>query len=234
MTEQTNADPLRRRTFLTGVLTALPMQIATIPFGVIFGALAIEAGLTLVETMAMTSLVVAGAAQLVALQMLVDEAPALLIVFTAAFVNVRMAIYSAALALHWPGVGTWPRVLAAWFLNDQSYALSIRRYEDRNESQAEKVSFFMGVGVCCLSCWLGACLAGASLGAHIPRSWPTEFAVPVVFIALAAPWLRTAPNLAAAIVAGGTSLALADWAGGVIVAMAAGIGIGLLFDRRHA
>lgn len=224
-----------RRSFMTGVLSALPLQIATVPFGVIFGALAIEAGLTLTETMVMTSIVVAGAAQLVALQMLVDEAPTWLIVFTAAFVNLRMAIYSAAMSMHWPNVGPWPRVLAAWFLNDQSYALSIRRYDERDEPEQVKVWFFFGVAVCCLTFWISSCLAGAALGANIPANWPTDFMVALVFIALAAPWLRSFPNIGAAIVAGGVSLALARWGNGagVIVALIAGIAVGMMLSRRE-
>ncbi|MEM9371404.1 MAG: AzlC family ABC transporter permease [Pseudomonadota bacterium] len=233
MTDQVYGAPSGGRSFLAGMLAALPLQIATVPFGVIFGALAIEAGLSLFETMAMTSIVVAGAAQLVALQMLVDEAPALLIVLTAAFVNLRMAIYSAALAMHWPTVGPWPRVLAAWFLNDQSYALSIRRYEDRNEPEPQKVRFFFGVGVCCLTCWIGSSIAGAALGAHIPENWPTEFAIPVVFIALVAPWLGSAPNIAVAVLSGGVSLALVNLDGGVIVALIVGIGLGLVLSGHE-
>ncbi|MEM8842772.1 MAG: AzlC family ABC transporter permease [Pseudomonadota bacterium] len=219
--------------FFKGVANALPLQIATVPFGVIFGALAIDAGLSLGETMAMTSIVVAGAAQLVALQMLVDNAPAWLIVFTAAFVNQRMAINSASLWVHWEGVGPRPRVQAAGFLNDQSYALSVRRYVERREPRAARVGFFFGVGTCCLSCWLSACLFGALLGAHLPGSWPTDFAVPVVFISLVAPWLRTWPNAAAAVVAGALSVALAGWANGfgVVVAMIAGIVVGMGMER---
>ncbi|MEM8790218.1 MAG: AzlC family ABC transporter permease [Pseudomonadota bacterium] len=228
-------NPTQTRSFLTGVLNALPMQIATVPFGVIFGALAIEAGLSLTETMAMTSIVVAGAAQLVALQMLVDQAPVWLIVFTAAFVNLRMAIYSAAMAVYWRDAGTWPRVLAAWFLNDQSYALSIRRYADVQEPEQNRVAFFFGVGVCCLTCWILACLVGVAIGNRIPADWPVDFAVALVFVALTAPWLRNWPNLIVAVTAGAVSVALADWASGagVVVAISLAIAVGMLIRGKE-
>ncbi|MBY8974343.1 AzlC family ABC transporter permease [Rhodobacteraceae bacterium NNCM2] len=228
--DQQGVRPVRGSGFLAGFLNALPLQIATIPFGVIFGALAMDAGLSLLQTMAMTTVVVAGAAQLVALHMMTDAAPTWLIVLTAGFVNLRMAIYSAGLAMHWQGVGPWPRVLAAWFLNDQSYALSMRRYDTREESREARVAFFFGVGTCCLGCWISACLAGAIVGTQIPASWPVDFAVPVVFIALVAPWLRNWPNIASAVVAGGLSVLLAGWANGagVIVALVAGIAVGMI------
>ncbi|MEM7508753.1 MAG: AzlC family ABC transporter permease [Pseudomonadota bacterium] len=231
MTGRILTSPLRAWT--RGVVNALPLQIATVPFAMIFGALAVEAGLTLAQTMAMTTIVVAGAAQMVALPMMVDQAPAWLVVFTAAFVNLRMAIYSAALALHWRRVGPWPRVLAAWFLNDQSYALSIRRYESREEPEPARTAYFFGVGCCGLTCWIGATLVGAVLGARIPESWPVDFGPPIVFIALVAPFLRRRADWAAAAVAGGGALALHDVGrgAGIVLAILAGIGTGLLVAR---
>ncbi|MEM1277208.1 MAG: AzlC family ABC transporter permease [Pseudomonadota bacterium] len=212
------------------------MQIATVPFGVIFGALAIEAGLSLVETMAMTSIVVAGAAQLVALQMLVDQAPLWLTVATAAFVNLRMAIYSAAIAIYWREAGPWPRVLAAWFLNDQSYAISIRRYAEVEEPERNRVALFFGIGTCCLTCWIMACLAGAALGTQIPEDWPIDFAVPLVFVAMTAPWLQNWPNVIVALTAGSLSVALADWANGagIILAISVAIVVGMLVGGKRA
>ena len=212
------------------------MQIATVPFGVIFGALAIEAGMSLAETMAMTSIVVAGAAQLVALQMLVDQAPVWLIVATAAFVNLRMAIYSAAMAVYWKEAGPWPRILAAWFLNDQSYALSIRRYAEVQEPERNRIALFFGIGTCCLTCWITASLVGAAIGTQIPDSWPVDFAVALVFVAMVAPWLRSWPNVIVAVTAASLSVALAGWGNGagIIVAIAGAIAVGMLIGGRKA
>ncbi|MEM0943332.1 MAG: AzlC family ABC transporter permease [Pseudomonadota bacterium] len=222
------------RAFLAGALAALPLQLATVPFGAIFGALAVEAGMSLTQTMAMTSIVVAGASQLVALQMLIDGAPPLLIVAAAAFVNLRMAIYSAALALHWKGVGPWPRVLAAWFLNDQSYALSIRRYEARAEAPPTRAGYFFGVGTCCLACWITASLAGALLGQRIPEGWPVEFAPALVFLALAVPFLKSRADWAVAVTSGGLAVILAGLPSGTgfLLAMAVGIAVGMVVSRH--
>jgi len=224
------------RAFRRGALIALPLQVATAPFGLIFGALAIDIGLDAVQTTAMTVIVVAGASQLVALKMLAEHAPPLIIVLTAALVNLRMAMFSAAIAARWRGVGPRPRLLAAWFLNDQSFAVSVRRYDDRPEmTPAERVGFFFGVGACTLSVWIGSTLAGALIGAQLPPQWPLEFAVPVVFIAVSAPLLRGRPSLAAAVTACGLAILLRDLPHGLglVAASTAGIAVGMALTEAR-
>lgn len=224
------------RAFRRGVVVSLPLQVATLPFGLIVGALAIETGLDAVQTIAMTLIVVAGASQLVALQMLAEHAPPLLIVLTAAVVNLRMAMFSAAIAVRWQGVGPRPRLLAAWFLNDQSFAISVRRYDERPEmTPDERVGFFLGTGCCTLSVWIGSCVAGALLGTRLPSEWPLEFAVPVVFLSLAAPMLRNMPNLAAAATACALAMALREVPHGLglIPASAAGIAVGMALTEAR-
>ena len=224
------------RAFRRGVLVSLPLQVATVPFGLIVGALAIEIGLDAVQTIAMTLIVVAGASQLVALQMLAEQAPPLLIVLTAAMVNLRMAMFSAAIAVRWQGVGPRPRLLAAWFLNDQSFAISVKRYDERPEmTPDERVGFFLGTGSCTLSVWIGSCVAGALLGTRLPPEWPLEFAVPVVFLSLAAPMLRNIPSLAAAATACALAVALreAPHGLGLILASAAGIAVGMALTEAR-
>ena len=232
----TGPPPDPYRAYGRGILVALPMQLATAPFGMIFGALAIEIGLDAVQTMAMTVIVVAGASQLVALQMLAEQAPPLMIVLTAVVVNLRMAMYSAAIAARWQGVGPRPRLLAAWFLNDQSFALSVKRY-DQNPLMppSERVGFFFGVGTCTLTFWITGTLIGAVIGAQLPPEWPLEFAVPVVFISISAPMLRGMPNLAAALSACTLAIVLRDLPHGLglIAASMVGIAVGMVLSEAR-
>jgi 4-azaleucine resistance transporter AzlC len=228
--------PNPSRAFRRGVLATVPMQIATIPFGLVFGALAIEIGLNLTETMTMTILIVGGVSQLVALNMLAEQAPPLMVVLTAALVNLRMAMYSAAIAARWQGVGPLPRILAAWFLNDQSFAISLRRYDDDPAMPAvERSAFFLGSGACCLLVWICATLVGALVGTKLPEHWPLEFAVPVVFIAVSAPFLRRWPNLAAGLTACILAVGLRDLPHslGLIAGSLAGIGVGMALSEMR-
>lgn len=225
-----------RRGLAAGVLAALPMLIVVVPFGLLFGAVSREAGLDLLATVVFSALVAAGAAQLVALQMVGEHAPVIVAVLAGAAVNLRMAMYSAAIAPHWEGTGMRLRALAAYFLHDQSYGLSIRRYAERpEESLADRLGFFFGIGGFTLVFWNLSAFAGALIGAGLPPGWGLEVAVPVCFLAIAAPAIRGLSNIVAASV--GVVLALLcaglPWNLGVMVAAAGGIAAGTAVALRR-
>ena len=161
--------PSPSRAFVQGVTASMPVWIAIAPFGLIFGAVAMATGLDIVQTMGMTIIVAAGASQLAALQLMAEDAPALLAIVTGAVINPRMAMYSAALAAQWPDAPLRLRALAAFFLHDQSFALSIRRYGERpDEPMPAKVAFFLGAGISTILLWFGATFVGALFGAQVP------------------------------------------------------------------
>ncbi|MEM6676607.1 MAG: AzlC family ABC transporter permease [Pseudomonadota bacterium] len=217
-----------------GFWAAVPVLLAVIPFAVIFGTVATKAGLTTIEAMAFTTIVTAGASQLAALQVLHDGAPVLLAVLTGAVVNLRMAMYSATLAVHWQGVPMLWRVPAAFFLHDQSFALSMARYSHRDEPLATRVGFYFGVGMTTTTVWSIASYVGVVFGQQIPESWGVDFAVPACFIAVLAPMLRGTPNIVAALVAAVAGVALAGLPAGSGLTIAAALGIvaGLIARRR--
>ena len=88
-----------------GVLDGAPFVLVVVPFAMVFGLLAVEAGLPVVQVMAFSGAVIAGAAQFTALGLMVDGTPTLIVLLTALAVNLRMAMYSAALA---PWLGPAP------------------------------------------------------------------------------------------------------------------------------
>lgn len=224
-----------RRGFRAGLVAALPVLLAVGPFGLIFGVVATEAGLDLAQTLAMTALVIAGASQLATLQLLSDGAPVLVAVATGAVVNLRMAMYSASLALHWQGTPLSLRALAAIVLHDQSYALSVGRYQRRPEEPlADRVGFYFGVGLLTSTVWIAMTLVGATVGKGISDTVDLRFIVPVTFIALVAPMLRGRATLLAAAVAAAVAVALSGlpYGLGLVAGAGAGIAAGLVAERR--
>jgi predicted branched-subunit amino acid permease len=223
--------------FRKGAIASVPTFIAIGPFGAIFGTLATATGLDLVQTMGMTMVVAAGASQLAALQLMDEGAPALVAILTGAVVNLRMAMYSAALAAAWPGAPLRQRAFAAYFLHDQAFALAMRRYAERPaEPVPARVGYFLGVGITVITVWFAATLVGALFGARVPAAWGLDFAVPATFIAITAPLLRTLPHVVAALTAAvlavvGTLLPLGV---GLLLASAGGIAAGLLTERSLA
>ena len=110
--------------FQLGLKQALPFIFIVGPFGLVFGTIASNAGLSVIEALSFSIFVMAGSAQLTALQLMLDGSPTLIVVLSALAVNLRMMMYSASLT---PYLGEAPlkqRILAAYGTLDQSYALA--------------------------------------------------------------------------------------------------------------
>ena len=198
-----------RRAFRQGALAGLPFSIVVVPFGMVFGVVATEAGLNLAETMGFTILVIAGASQLAAVQLMVDNAPTLVVVLTALAVNLRMAMYSAALAPHLGAAPVWQRGLIAYMMVDQAYSVSHLRYETGPPmTLSERVAYYMGVITPICPLWYLATLFGALAGTALPVGLPIDMAVPIAFLAMIGPMLRTLAHMAAAFVSVLGALAL--------------------------
>jgi predicted branched-subunit amino acid permease len=228
-----------KRAYWQGFRDGAPFFIVVTPFALLFGVVATEAGLSVFEALSFSVVVIAGAAQFTALQLLVDNAPVFVALASALAVNLRMAMYSASLTPHVGAAPMWQRALIAYFLVDQSYACSVVAYEkNRDWSVPEKVAYFFGVVTPICPMWYAMTLAGALIGNAIPPEYGLDFAVPITFIALIAPMLRTGAHRAAAMASVVLVLAFA-WLPfnlGLLVAalggMAAGAQVELVLRRR--
>ena len=196
--------------FWQGVIAGAPFVLVVIPFSLLFGVVATESGLDLVQTMAMTVLVIAGASQFAAVQLLSDHAPTFVAILTGLAVNMRMAMYSASLTPHLGKASLGKRALVAYFLVDQNYAVSIADYE-KNPARPlpEKLAFFFGAITPIAPLWYTFTFVGAVAGKAIPPEYALDFAVPITFIAIVAPALRSVPHIAAAFVSVTVALLLA-------------------------
>ncbi len=111
--------------FLRGLRDGAPFLIVAIPFALIFGVVATDAGLYLAQTIGFSLLVIAGAAQFAALQLMLEDASIAFVLAAALAVNLRMAMYSAALVPHLGAAPLWQRALVSYVNFDQSYMRSI-------------------------------------------------------------------------------------------------------------
>lgn len=224
-----------------GFLQALPFILVLLPFGMLFGVVASDAGLDLGQTMGFTVLVLAGASQFTAVQLISDHAPALVVIVSAVAVNLRMAMYSASLVPWLGGARPRDRAWVSYVLIDQTYALALQHYE-RNPrlTMPQRLGYFLGAALATCVPWFVAAALGAIMGRAIPESWALDFAVPITFIALIAPALRSLPHLVAALVAVVAALAFAGLPSGTALfvaaplAMAAGALTEVALERRRA
>lgn len=212
-----------RQAFWRGFRDGAPHVLAVAPFGMVFGIVGTEAGLNLAQVMGFTIIVIAGAAQIAAVQMMADNAPTVIVLATALAVNLRMAMYSAALAPALTDVPIWKRGFMAYLLVDQTYALSTLEYDRRPAmTSAARAAYFFGTATPICGPWVAATWVGAVLGASVPLGIGLDFAVPITFLALVAPMLRTLPHVAAASVSVAVALLLAGLPYGTGLLLAAG------------
>ena len=187
--------------FWRGARDSLPFIFVAGPFGLLFGVLAAEAGLDLTMIFTFSMTVFAGSAQFAALQLLREDAPTLIILASALAVNLRVAMYSASLTPYLGGAPLWQRALAAYFTVDQSYSLSIVKFETEPAMTVpQRMAYFFGTSALIAPLWYTATLVGAVMGSQIPDSWALDFALPIAFLAMIGPMLRTPAHIAAALV----------------------------------
>jgi predicted branched-subunit amino acid permease len=210
-----------RQAFWQGLRDCSPFIIIVVPFSALFGMVATDAGLDILQVVAMSAIVIAGSAQFTALSLLQEGAPVFVVLLAALAVNMRMAMYSAALVPHLGKASLRLRMLMAYVMVDQVYAVSVQTFEKHPKMPlGDKISYYFGcIAIVCIP-WYICTFLGAVLGKSIPASLSPDFAVPVCFIALFAPMLRSLPHIVAAGVSifAAAGFAWLPWNFGLIVA----------------
>lgn len=223
------------QTFLAGVRAEIPLLIGVFPFGLIYGALALGAGLSRAASQMMSSIVFAGSSQFITAQLLHDAAPGFVIVLTIAVVNLRHMLYSASLAPYLSALPMRWKVLLSYLLTDEAYATTVIHYEQEGLTPFGHW-FFLGAGFSLWFTWQVSTAVGIFLGAAIPESWSLDFALPLTFIAMVVPVLKNRPAVAAALSAGAVALLAFSlpYRLGLIVAAIVGIIVGTLLEGRKS
>lgn len=216
--------PSRSAEFLSGVRAQLPLLVGVTPFGLAYGAYAVDSGLSVSLAQAMSAIVFAGASQVVAVELIASGAPALVLIATVALVNLRHMLYSASLAPHVDHLPPRWRWLLSYLLTDEAYAMAIARYRQPDASP-HRHWFFFGTGFALWACWQASTAAGVFGGQAVPESWALDFALPLTFIAILVPALSDRPALAAAALAGLVAVVGFDWPYGLGLLAAALVGI---------
>ena len=109
--------------FWNGVRAELPLLIGVFPFGMIYGALALNAGLSASASQLMSSIVFAGSSQFITAQLVHNAAPAFVIIVTIAVVNLRHMLYSASLAPYLKNLSLQWKVLLSYLLTDEEMCI---------------------------------------------------------------------------------------------------------------
>lgn len=235
-------DPLqhnitRKYEFFRGVKATIPLVVGAIPFGIIYGAVAVNSGISAAGTSAMSALVFAGSSQFIATDLVASGASNLIIVLTTFVVNLRHALYSATLGPHMKHLSQkWLLILGFW-LTDESFVVVANRYNQVDKSPY-KHWFYLGSTVFMYSNWQLVTYIGVVAGQSIPNpeSWGLDFAMVVTFIGMLVPLVKNNPTFVAVVVAGGVAIIANGLPNqfGLLVAALVGIAAGVIAERKLA
>ena len=186
--------------FLKGIMDVSPLMIPVVPFGLIFGVLAIDIGFSPLETMGMSLIIFGGASQIVLLQLFSGGASSLVIISSVGAVNSRHLLYGAVVSEHLSDLKLIWKILISYFLIDQAFAIS-NEYLKKNK-QSNKYFHLVGGGATCWVIWQSTTLLGIVLGEAIPDKLGLSFAVPLTFLALLVNDFRKLINVVVIIISG--------------------------------
>lgn len=189
-----------RSAFWAGMRDQSPGIIGNIPFGLIAGAAATTAGIDPWLGIGMSILIFAGASQLAAIALLAQHAPAGIVVLTVAVVNLRMMMYSAAIAPYFRASRTAKKWLIAYLLTDHAFALITSKFSpDRPPHHIE--AYYFGASAGMWVTWQLCVVIGVFAGTLVPAKFALDFAIPLIFLSLVLPALQTRAHWSAAGVA---------------------------------
>lgn len=147
--------------FRQGARAGIVAAISSAPFGIIFGALAIDNGLTPFEAVLMSATLYAGASQIVGVELFGENIPAWAVILSVFAVNFRHILYSAALTPLLASLDGKRKALAFFFLIDAQFAESLKRADRR---QPVTLRWYLTMALIVYVCWVATTLAGALFG----------------------------------------------------------------------
>jgi predicted branched-subunit amino acid permease len=233
MSDASNTSTSPRTAFRAGALDCATLLPSYIPFGLVCGVAAVNAGLGEMGALALAAFAFAGSSQAVLTQFISSGAPLFIAILSGLVLNLRMAVYSAAISPRIAGASKKQRILWALFLVDQTFLSNEARHQ-RGDFMAkdQPLAYYLGCASMLWPWWILMNAIGAFAGAQLPASWQLEFTIPLSFIAMVVPLLKSRAQVGAAVagaMAGVLFYAL-PLKLGLIVACVLGTCVGLLVD----
>lgn len=189
----------KMKVFLAGAREGMPVCAGyfSVSFG--FGAVAVAEGIRVLDAVLISAVNLTSAGQFAGITVIAAAATLLEMFLTQLVINSRYALMSLALGQRLgESMGTWKRMLIAFFNTDEIFALAMRQREKPT------LSFLLGIGTVSFVGWVGGTLMGALAGSVLPLSLRTAMGVLLygMFVAILVPQAKEEkPKLGAMLLA---------------------------------
>lgn len=229
----TNRQITRRSAAFAGARVILPLAVAAFPFGLVYGVLVANSSVPNWVGGIASMLIIAGASQIALVDLIDRDAPAAIAIGTALIINLRMMLYSAALAPAYAGFSRAWRFGLALLMVDQTVLTSLKYFEEQDDPRARRW-WVVGASALFVGAWVAGTWIGILSGAGIPAGLELAFAVPLTFVALLALAVKGRADIVAAVVAAAVVVVGAPlpFALGLPFGAIAGVAAGMLVPRR--
>lgn len=218
--------------FKNGCLQEIPLQLGVFPFGIAYGILGIEVGLTNIQTYLLSIIIFAGVSQIVFAQLFSTFTPSFMIVGTIGIVNLRHILYGVSLSSYLKKLSLKWRVILSYLITDEAFAISYKRFSE--EKKTKYMHFhLLGSGITLWISWQISTLIGIFIGPSIPNSLNLEYVIPLSFIAIVVVSINTKIKLIVFIMSALFSILLRDlpWNLWIITSALISIIIGVLISN---
>ena len=218
--------------FKNGCLQEIPLQLGVFPFGIAYGILGIEVGLTNIQTYLLSIIIFAGVSQIVFAQLFSTFTPNFMIVGTIGIVNLRHILYGVSLSSYLKKLSLKWRIILSYLITDEAFAISYKRFSE--EKKTKYMHFhLLGSGITLWISWQISTLIGIFIGPSISNSLNLEYVIPLSFIAIVVVSINTKIKLIVFIMSALLSILLRDlpWNLWIITSALISIIIGVLISN---
>jgi 4-azaleucine resistance transporter AzlC len=223
--------------FARGALDTFPLIVAATPFAILYGALALNNGLSFIAALSMSIFVFAGASQFVAVTLVGANAPVLIIIVTVLVVNLRHILYSIRFMPKIKRLPKLQRIPMAFWMTDESFSVASRFIDQESPSDKQLQRYYWGSAVAMYLNWIFFTCIGMLLGQHIPSvtNWGLDIAMVLAFIAIVVPLLKTNSHICCALVAIVSSVITMHWPYkiGLLFSSMLAISVGVLIYKYY-
>lgn len=216
--------------FRQGAMAVSPLCVAVIPWGLLAGSFAVDIGLDIFQSQALSAIVFAGSAQLVATGLINAGAGLATILITTLFITSRHLLYGltmrntiSPLPLRW-------RLGLGFLLTDELFAVCGHQLP-----MTFNRWYALGAGLWFYICWNLATFVGIVAGKFIPNLdlLGLDFAIAATFIAIVIPTIKNISVLISILVALVLSVTLQAFnvEGGLMIASLAAMIVSYSYDK---